>query len=198
MLAPNRLHLTEHRSRAEYSKVQCRADRCSRPCRRYGARRQACGPAGLCAFILSSAIAALAGAGAAHADLKLCNLTSSRVGVAIGYEADDGQEWVSSGWWNIMAHACETIMTGELNSRFFYVHAVDYDLGGEWAGTSYMCTNKSEFTIKGVNDCAARGYQRAGFFEIDTGNETDWTIRLTDPGEGGGGEARDQEAVAAQ
>ena len=48
-----------------------------------------------------------------------------------------------------------------------------------------MCTTEKAFTIKGVQDCGKRGYKRTGFFEVDTQDASDWTIRLTDPGEGG-------------
>ena len=68
----------------------------------------------------------------AHADLKLCNSTSSRVGVAIGYQDTTG--WATEGWWNIASQTCETLLKGALPSRFVYVHAVDYDRGGEWGG----------------------------------------------------------------
>jgi uncharacterized membrane protein len=121
--------------------------------------------------------------GVARADLKLCNTTSSRVGVAIGY--DDGSGWATEGWWTLAAHTCETLFKGTLPSRHWYVHAIDYDRGGEWAGQSFMCTTEKAFTIKGVQDCGKRGYKRTGFFEVDTQDASDWTIRLTDPGEGG-------------
>ena len=68
-------------------------------------------------FILFSSLA--------HADLKLCNATSSRVGVAIGYQDKSG--WATEGWWNIASQTCETLLKGALPSRFVYVHAVDYD-----------------------------------------------------------------------
>lgn len=118
----------------------------------------------------------------ALADLKLCNTTASRIGVAIGYQDTNG--WATEGWWNIAAQTCETLYKGTLSSRFFYVHAVDYDRGGEWAGQSYMCTQDKTFTIRGVQDCQSRGFKRNGFFEVDTGESKDWTIRLTDPGDG--------------
>jgi hypothetical protein len=44
-----------------------------------------------------------------------------------------------------------------------------------------MCTRDDSFTIFGVEDCLARGYERTGFFEVDTQNKTDWTLQLTDP-----------------
>ena len=87
----------------------------------------------------------------AHADLKLCNITSSRVGVAIGYQDKTG--WATEGWWNIASQTCETLLKGALPSRYVYVHAVDYDRGGEWGGKNDMCTNDKSFAIRGVQDC---------------------------------------------
>lgn len=114
---------------------------------------------------------------AARADLKLCNLTASRIGVAIGYKDPEG--WVSEGWWNVAAQDCEVLLKGDLIARFYYVHAVDYDRGGKWNGEAHMCTDKNEFTIRGVQQCEQRGYERTGFFEVDTEEESDWTIRMT-------------------
>ena len=130
----------------------------------------------------------LAGLGAnpALADLKLCNTTASRVGVAIGYK--DAEGWATEGWWNIASHTCETLLKGVLIGRFYYIHAVDYDRGGEWAGSLFMCTDDKSFTIRDTKDCVKRGYKKTGFFEVDTGEERDWTIRLTDPE----GEAKSQ------
>jgi uncharacterized membrane protein len=121
---------------------------------------------------------------AALADLKLCNATAGRIGVAIGYQ--DTKGWATEGWWNIASQTCETLLKGTLSSRFYYVHAIDYDRGGEWAGTNVMCTDDKTFTIRGSQECQRRGFKRTGFFEVDTNDAKDWTIRLTDPGEGGG------------
>lgn len=121
---------------------------------------------------------------AAYADLKLCNATSSRIGVAIGYQ--DPKGWATEGWWNIASQTCETLLKGKLGSRFYYVHAVDYDRGGEWGGKNVMCTADKAFTIRGVDECPRRGFKGTGFFEVDTQDSKDWTIRLTDPGEGSG------------
>ncbi|MBL8883678.1 MAG: DUF1036 domain-containing protein [Hyphomicrobium sp.] len=121
----------------------------------------------------------LPGAHDARADLKLCNSTSSRIGVAVGYQDNTG--WATEGWWNIASQTCETLLKGPVPSRFVYVHAVDYDRGGEWGGKNEMCTADKSFAIRGVQDCAKRGYKRTGFFEVDTGEAKEWTIRLTDP-----------------
>jgi uncharacterized membrane protein len=119
----------------------------------------------------------------AAADLKLCNTTSSRVGVAIGYK--DEQGWVSEGWWNVASQTCEVLLKGTLVARYYYIHALDYDRGGEWGGKAFMCTGDKAFTIRGVDNCQAKGNKRSGFFEVDTNEEKDWTVRLADPGEGG-------------
>jgi hypothetical protein len=67
-----------------------------------------------------------------------------------------------------------------LVARYYYVYAVDYDRSGEWAGRAFMCTREKEFTIRGTEDCLARGYDRTGFFEVDTGEQPSWTVQLTD------------------
>ncbi len=115
----------------------------------------------------------------AWADFSLCNTTTSRVGVALGYKNKKG--WISEGWWTIPSKTCKVLLKGKLISRFYYFHAVDIDKGDGWSGTSFLCVRNKEFTITGVHDCEQRGYQRAGFFEINTGEANDWTIRLTDP-----------------
>ena len=54
--------------------------------------------------------------------------------------------------------------------------------GGEWKGKAFMCTNDREFKIDGRQDCFVRGYERTGFFEVDTGKDAkNWTVQLTDP-----------------
>ncbi|MDX2259634.1 MAG: DUF1036 domain-containing protein [Hyphomicrobiaceae bacterium] len=115
---------------------------------------------------------------AALADLKLCNATASRIGVSLGYRDSSG--WATEGWWNVPAQSCETLLKGQMPSRFLYVHAIDYDVGGAWVGNNYMCTGEKAFEIRDVEDCESRGFKRAGFFEVDTGDARDWTIRLTD------------------
>ena len=115
----------------------------------------------------------------ARADLQLCNATTGRVGVAIGYKDNDGA-WVTEGWWNLPPHACEAVLKGALAARFYYVYAIDYDKGGEWAGQAYMCTREKEFTIRGIEDCLARGFDRTGFYEVDTGQQRSWTIQFTE------------------
>ena len=117
----------------------------------------------------------------AAADFRLCNNTSSRVGIALGYKDADG--WTTEGWWNVSSRACETLLRGTLVARYYYIYAIDYDRGGEWSGQAFMCSRDKEFTIKGTENCLARGFGRTGFFEVDTGEQRAWTVQLTETGE---------------
>ena len=124
------------------------------------------------------AFASLA-ATSARADFRMCNLTHSRVSVALAYT--DGQQWVSEGWWNLKPTDCDTLLSGGLAAQFYYVYAMD-ERGGEWKGKAFMCTSDREFKIDGRQDCYLRGFDRTGFFEVDTGKDSkNWTVQLTDP-----------------
>ncbi|WP_274630545.1 DUF1036 domain-containing protein [Arvimicrobium flavum] len=135
--------------------------------------------AGSALFCLALAGVALPslGTNAAHADFRVCNGTQSLVGVAIGYRAKAG--WVSEGWWHIAASSCKTLIEGPLSSRYFYLYAEDAEKGGRWDGPINMCVAEKEFKINGVNDCFARGFQRAGFQEYDTGEQSSWMVQLS-------------------
>jgi uncharacterized membrane protein len=117
----------------------------------------------------------------AAADFRLCNNTASRVGIALGYK--DAEGWTTEGWWNVSSRTCETLLRGTLVARFYYIYALDYDRGGEWSGQAFMCSRDKEFTIKGTENCLARGFDRTGFFEVDTGEQRAWTVQLTESNE---------------
>ncbi len=123
--------------------------------------------------------AALAPVTPAWADFRLCNTTTGRVSVSLAYT--DGETWVSEGWWNLKPSICETLVRGPLAAEFYYVYAMD-ERGGEWKGKAFMCTRDREFRILGREDCYVRGFDRTGFFEVDTGKDAkNWTVQLTDP-----------------
>jgi uncharacterized membrane protein len=136
---------------------------------------------GICAIAIVVLVTLIASVRPAAADFRLCNNTASRVGVSVGYKDADG--WTTEGWWNLPARTCETVLKGNLVARYYYVYAIDYDRGGEWMGQAYMCTRDKEFTIRGIGDCLARGYDRSGFFEVDTGEQRAWTVQLTESSE---------------
>ena len=132
-------------------------------------------------FLSALFLCAFAFAEPARADFRLCNNTGSRVGVAIGYK--DAEGWITEGWWNIASRSCDTLLRGTLVARYYYIYAVDYDRGGEWSGHAFMCSREKEFTIRGTADCLARGYDRTGYFEVDTQEQRSWTVQLTDNAE---------------
>jgi uncharacterized membrane protein len=136
-----------------------------------------------CTIVTAALAAASLAASAlpAKADFRLCNNTGSRVGVALGYK--DAEGWTTEGWWNVSARSCETLLRGALVARYYYIYAVDYDRGGEWSGHAFMCSREKEFTIRGTDNCLARGYDRTGFFEVDTTEQQSWTVQLTDNAE---------------
>ncbi|KAA9361736.1 MULTISPECIES: DUF1036 domain-containing protein [Ochrobactrum] len=114
----------------------------------------------------------------ARADFRVCNSTQNLVGVAIGYRAKTG--WVTEGWWHIDGSTCKTLLEGPLSSRYYYLYAEDSQSGGRWEGKVNMCVAEKEFRITGVQDCFARGFQRNGFQEYDTGEQSSWMVQLTD------------------
>jgi uncharacterized membrane protein len=142
---------------------------------RHSATRCITGTVALAAALLA------ASAHPALADFRLCNNTGSRVGVSLGYK--DAEGWTTEGWWNVSARSCETLLRGALVARYYYIYAVDYDRGGEWSGHAFMCSREKEFTIRGTENCLARGYDRTGFFEVDTSEQRSWTVQLTDSAE---------------
>ena len=139
-------------------------------------------PAALVAQATPEAIAApsenASEADTGEGSLRVCNQTPNPVSIALGYRADRG--WQSEGWWVAQPSECKTVFSGKLDARYYYIYAADDIGGGSWDGNNYMCTRDETFTIFGVEDCLARGYERTGFFEIDTQNRSNWMLQLTD------------------
>jgi uncharacterized membrane protein len=141
-----------------------------------GRQQQTRGGAILSLFLAACALPLLASP--AQADFRVCNATQNLVGVGIGYRAKAG--WITEGWWHIEGSTCKTLIEGPLSSRFYYLYAEDAERGGRWDGPISMCVAEKEFKIAGVTDCVARGFQRAGFQEYDTGEQSSWMVQLTD------------------
>ena len=132
---------------------------------------------GLLVALALSIVPLLGSSNTAKTDFRVCNTTDSVVGVAIGYRAQSG--WITEGWWHIDAEKCKTLVQGDLQSRYYYLYAEDADRGGRWTGDINMCVAGKEFKIVGFNDCFARGFQRVGFQEHDTGEQQNWMVQLT-------------------
>ncbi len=113
----------------------------------------------------------------AHAAFKLCNKTGQPVRSAIG--RFDGTNWTSEGWWTVAPRTCTALLTGPLQGRFYYLYATDGG-AGIWEGKTRFCVApEKRFKSVGRGTCAARGFDRRGFFEVDTGNKPDWTQTLS-------------------
>ncbi|ENN90300.1 DUF1036 domain-containing protein [Bartonella bovis] len=113
-----------------------------------------------------------------RADFRVCNMTQKTVGIALGYRIPS--DWMSEGWWVVPPTMCKTLIDGPLSSRFYYLYAEDAQKKGSWVGSVTMCVKDSKFVIEGVHDCFARGFQKATFEEIDTGDQTSWMVQLID------------------
>jgi uncharacterized membrane protein len=119
----------------------------------------------------------LAGASSpAHADFRICNKTTSHASIAIGYK--DGDDWVSEGWWNLETGDCAVVVEGDLQNQYYYVRGEADD--GHWTDDYKFCYSDEVFTIRGDQDCAARGYKTGGFQEVDVGTHLDFTLDMTE------------------
>jgi uncharacterized membrane protein len=114
----------------------------------------------------------------ARADFSVCNKTEHAFLVAIGRLR--GGVWVSQGWWRVEPKACQDVLRGRLRARYYYLRGVHLGADGAWDGNRFFCVARDNFTIKGRDKCAKRGYGQAGFFEIDTGERSDWVMNLSD------------------
>ena len=111
------------------------------------------------------------------AGFVVCNTGSATAKVALGEY--NGTEWESRGWWTIPSRTCATIISDRLNARYYYLYGTD-DQSGTWSGGTYFCTlPQPDFKITGRGNCAPRGYDRKGFFAVDTGNSPNWKQSLS-------------------
>ena len=117
-----------------------------------------------------------AGFAPAEAGLNVCNKSALPAKVSVG--RFNGTHWMSEGWWTVAPAKCTEVVTGTLNARYYYVYATD-GAAGTWDGSKFFCTAPTDkFAIIGRGACAAQGYDRRGFFEIDTGRAVNWTQSL--------------------
>ena len=126
--------------------------------------------------LLSTLVVALT-APPAEAAFKVCNKSDLAARVALG--RFDGRQWASQGWWTVAPKTCAQLLTGPLQARYYYLYASD-GAGGTWEGKTHFCTKPdAKFLTQGRNDCAGRGFDRRGFFEVDTGKSPEWTQSLS-------------------
>lgn len=122
---------------------------------------------------LISVIALVASASVAQAELTICNSSTNDLGVSIGYR--DGDEWISEGWWTVLAKGCNIVIEGDLTERSYYLLAARSN-GPSSPGTgNFFCILPYKYFIVGDLDCTSRGYLRREFYAIDTGTHTKFT-----------------------
>ena len=127
--------------------------------------------------ILFLAFATVLAAPRAEAALNVCNKGDTSTRVALGHF--DGTHWSSQGWWMVTPKTCARLVSGPLQARYYYLYAAD-SAAGTWEGKTHFCIAPGEkFLIPGREDCTKRGFDRRGFFEVDTGNAPDWTQTLS-------------------
>ena len=121
--------------------------------------------------------ALLMAAAPAQASFTVCNKGSHAAKVSLG--RFNGRDWESDGWWTVKAKSCANLLIGPLDARYYYLYANDGRLGS-WDGSFGFCVTSGKFSIVGRAGCAARGYERKGFFQVDTGDAPDYTHKLSD------------------
>ena len=104
-------------------------------------------------------------------------MTPSKSVIATGVDHQLSQDEINELCW---LYGGATLIEGELQSRYYYLYAEDAARGGRWTGDINMCVAENEFKITGVQDCFARGFQRMGFKEYDTGRQGSWMVQLSD------------------
>jgi uncharacterized membrane protein len=116
----------------------------------------------------------------ADADFLVCNKSSYKTYVAFGYWDASQKAWTSEGWWTLEKGDCATVYQRNLDQKKYYVYAESVDRDYEWSGTFPFCASDDEFTIVGDSDCKSRGYYSIDFFEVDVGDERDFTQDIVD------------------
>ena len=118
-------------------------------------------------FSVVSAIAPLASAAPAHADLKLCNRMSYVVEAAIGI--DDKAATATRGWFRIDPAACRVVAQGTLTADRILLNARALGVYGASPipqnGGDTLCIAPDNFVIAAARQCRA-GQSAAPFTQI--------------------------------
>jgi len=116
---------------------------------------------------LLPALAWLASAAPAHADLKLCNRMSYVVEAAIGI--DDKAATATRGWFRIDPAACRVVVQGTLTADRILLHARALSLYGASPipqnGSDTLCVASDNFVIAAARQCRS-GQTPASFTQI--------------------------------
>ncbi|SON55892.1 putative integral membrane protein [Hartmannibacter diazotrophicus] len=142
------------------------------PPQAHNVARKAMQALGLAAIVLAAATAA------AEAKFTICNQSLDVFNVAIGHDSGRG-EIETEGWWQIAANRCVDVVREDLTYRYIYVYAKDVFDQPVLEGKTAMCVGTRRFQISGTGDCWQRGYEAVNFVEVDTQDQSRWTLFLT-------------------
>ena len=120
----------------------------------------------------------LTAAGPADAGFNVCNKGGRAARIALG--RFNGTRWISEGWFHVEPKKCAELIAGKLVARYYYLYASDGAVGTWDGGKSFCVGTTDQFSIVGRGGCTERGFDRRGFFEVDTGNQLNWTQSLSD------------------
>ncbi|MBD3886748.1 DUF1036 domain-containing protein [Phormidium tenue FACHB-886] len=122
----------------------------------------------------------------AQAYFEVCNATSETVWTAIGYRSNG--QWWAEGWWQLSSGQCATVIAEPLDEYYYYVHAHTSNRTAVWENNHTFCTSNQPFTLQDQSSCNERTDK---FFEVNTGESTDFTQNLCPPSGCGSGSNAD-------
>jgi uncharacterized membrane protein len=108
------------------------------------------------------------------------NLKDQQVNVAI--VTNDGNSWIITGWYAVDPGQRVCVVSGDLTNQYYYYYAFNAD--SRWEGDNYYYVDPQHAFSYDTQDSAAvsnaeqQGYERRGFYQIDTGNNTSYVMRL--------------------
>lgn len=122
-------------------------------------------------------VALILTAGAAKAELTVCNDASAPRTLAVAYP--QGAGWQSEGWWTVDPGACKVVVAGDLTQRHYYYTLSDQP---DFAGEGYaFCVQSQSFTLSPADGDCAEGSTQRPFADIDTGmTSASFTLKLRD------------------
>ena len=135
-------------------------------------------------------LASFAPSSGSWAGFEVCNESSQRVDVALGYR--HGQfGWTSEGWWTLQTDQCRTIMHGDLSSQHYYLYATGsrgavWQAQGGQEGRSFCIQSKRfvlqnrNFRKNGETDCESYNLKRKQFLVVDTEGASNHIHHLRD------------------
>jgi uncharacterized membrane protein len=110
-------------------------------------------------------------------NVHLCNKTSGKIYVALGYRQSVGSDnWIVEGWKNISAYSCFDISVP--NDSVMYDYAED-DSDGTWGGDFSLCVeHPGPFKRVNSGDYTCDASELKGFATVDISGLSEKTINF--------------------